>query len=360
MSNNRIVMLMSGGVDSSVAAYLLKEQNFQVIGVHFKTVSDIVFSLIPETKKVCCSPSDTLDALKIADKLELDDFQIVDIKEEFKEKIIDYFIKTYKNGKTPNPCMLCNRYFKFGKALEIAKEYNAEYIASGHYILKEYSEKYSRFVLKKGIDKYKDQSYFLSYIKAENIPNLYFPLGSMYKTEIRDIAANLELSVADKPDSQELCFIPDNDYRRFLKENEVEPIEGIVYDLEGNEVGTHSGYTNYTIGQRTGINYYKNFPVKMHVYKIISEKNALVVAPTEKLYSNELIATNVNFIIDFDKIEGLCRIRKKSEEKQAIIEKISENSLKVSFKEPIFAVTPGQFATVYDNDGVILASGIIV
>lgn len=359
MSNKKVLMLMSGGVDSSVAAYLLKEQNYQVIGLHFKTVSDVIFSLIPEKKKVCCSPSDTQDALKIANKLDLDDFQIVDIKKEFKEKIINYFINTYKEGKTPNPCMLCNKFFKFGKALEIAHSYDADLVSSGHYLIKEYSEKYTTYVIKKGVDQYKDQSYFLSYIDKNTLPYLYFPLGNMYKVQIRDIAKKIGLSVANKPDSQELCFIPDNDYRKFLKELGVNAKEGKVYDLEGNEIGTHTGYMNYTIGQRSGISYYKNANVKLHVYKIVPQKNILIVAPTEKMYFKELIVQNVNFFVNFDKVEGFCRVRKKSEEKPALVNKISDNTLKVSFKEPIFAVTPGQFATIYDESGVILASGVI-
>ena len=181
----------------------------------------------------------------------------------------------------------------------------------------------------------------------------------MYKSEIRQMAQKLDLSVANKKDSQELCFIPDNDYRRFLRENGINVLEGKVLDLEGNEIGVHNGYINYTIGQRSGIKYYKSPPVKLHVYKIIPEKNILVMAPTEKLYSNELIATKVNFLIDFKTIDGLCRVRKKSEEKPATVTKIADDVIKVNFKEPIFAVTPGQFATIYDEDGVILASGII-
>jgi tRNA-specific 2-thiouridylase len=165
--------------------------------------------------------------------------------------------------------------------------------------------------------------------------------------------------VANKPDSQELCFIPDNDYRKFLKEWGVNAKEGKVYDLEGNEIGTHTGYMNYTIGQRSGISYYKNANVKLHVYKIVPQKNILIVAPTEKMYFKELIVQNVNFFVNFDKVEGFCRVRKKSEEKPALVNKISDNTLKVSFKEPIFAVTPGQFATIYDESGVILASGVI-
>jgi tRNA-specific 2-thiouridylase len=350
---------MSGGVDSSIAAYLLKSQNYKVYGLHFKTVNDILFSLYPEKQKVCCSPSDTTDAIKVAEKLRLDDFQIVDIKDEFKEKIINYFIETYKSGKTPNPCILCNRYFKFGKAIDICKKIGANYISSGHYIIREYSRKYSSEVLKKGVDNYKDQSYFLSYIKKDVVPYLLFPLGKMYKSEIRELAQKLDLSVANKKDSQELCFIPDNDYRGFLRENGINVQEGKVLDLEGNEIGIHDGYLNYTIGQRSGIRYYKSPQIKLHVYKIIPDKNILVMAPTEKLYSHELIATKVNFLIDFKSVDGLCRVRKKSEEKPATVTKIADDTIRVNFKEPIFAVTPGQFATIYDENGIILASGII-
>ncbi|MDN5342388.1 tRNA 2-thiouridine(34) synthase MnmA [Oceanotoga sp. DSM 15011] len=355
----RALMLMSGGVDSSVAAHILKKEGYEVIGVHFKTVDDIVFSMIPEKKKVCCSPSDTIDAMKVAKDVGLEDFKIISIKDEFEEKIIKYFINEYKKGITPNPCILCNRFFKFGKAIELADEYNCDVVVSGHYVLSEYSEKYGKYVIKKGVDNYKDQSYFLSYVKQEYLPRLYFPLAKLKKDEIRKIAEELNLIVAHKPDSQELCFIPDNNYKRYLKDRGIEVGEGKVYDLDGNHIGTHTGYTNYTIGQRTGMTFFKSPNMKLHVYKIDSQNNSIIVAPTKKLYFKGLIAKKSNFFIDFEKIEAVCRIRKKSEEMKSIITKIDEKSFKVEFEEPIFAVTPGQFATFYDEDGIVLGTGII-
>jgi len=354
----RLIMLMSGGVDSSVAAYLAIKEGYEVIGVHFKTIPDEIFLKIPEKKKICCSPSDTYDAMRIADKLGFE-LKVIKVYEEFKEKIIDYFVKEYKSGYTPNPCMLCNKYFKFGLAIELLEKFNADYVASGHYAIQEYSEKYNTHVLRKGIDKSKDQSYFLAYINKDYIQKIYFPNGKYTKDEIRKIAESLDINIAKKVDSQELCFIPDNDYRRFLKENNVNIDKGEVLNLDGEVIGEHTGYTNYTIGQRTGITYFKNPNIKMHVYKIIPEKNQIIVAPTDKVYFKGLIATNFNFLVDFDKIDAKCRIRKRNEEKDAIIEKIGEDKIKVNFKDPIFAVTPGQFAVVYDNDGVILGAGKI-
>ncbi|WP_175421425.1 tRNA 2-thiouridine(34) synthase MnmA [Marinitoga sp. 1135] len=354
----KLIMLMSGGVDSSVAAYLAKEMGYEVIGIHFKTIPDEVFIKIPEKKKICCSPSDTYDAMRIADKLGFE-LKVIKIYEEFKEKIIDYFIKEYKAGRTPNPCMLCNKYFKFGLAIDILKEYDADYIASGHYAIREFSEKYNTEVIKKGIDVSKDQSYFLAYMKKEAIPHIIFPNGTYTKDEIRKIAEKLDINIAKKVDSQELCFIPDNDYRRFLRENGINVSTGEVLDLEGNIIGEHTGYTNYTIGQRTGIKYFKNPNIKMHVYKINPEKNQIIVAPTEKVYFKGLISTDFEFLVDFNEIEARCRIRKRNEEKDAYIRKIGENKVEVIFKEPIFAVTPGQFAVVYDNEGVILGAGKI-
>ncbi|WP_175419662.1 tRNA 2-thiouridine(34) synthase MnmA [Marinitoga sp. 1154] len=354
----KLIMLMSGGVDSSVAAFLAKQNGYDIIGIHFKTMPDDIFIKIPEKKKICCSPSDTYDAMRIADKLGFE-LKIIKIYEKFREKIIDYFINDYKNGVTPNPCMLCNKYFKFGLAIDLLKEYNADYVASGHYAIREFSEKYNTHVIKKGVDKSKDQSYFLAYIDKKAIPKILFPNGYYTKDEIRKIAKQLDINIAKKVDSQELCFIPDNDYRRFLKENKVIISKGEVLDLDGNVIGEHSGYTNYTIGQRTGIKYFKNPNMKMHVYKIIPETNQIVVAPTEKVYFKELIAEDFNFIVDFEKIEAKCRIRKRNEEKDAYIKKIDSDKIEVIFKEPIFAVTPGQFAVVYDNDGVILGSGKI-
>lgn len=360
MLNKKAIMLMSGGVDSSVAAYLLKKEGYEVIAVHFKTVKDEVFSIIPEKKKVCCSPSDTIDAINVSKKLGLDDFVTVNIQKEFKEKIIGYFIKEYNNGKTPNPCMMCNRFFKFGKAIEMAEEMNANVVVSGHYVISEYSEKYNDWVIKKGVDNYKDQSYFLSMVKPEYLKKMYFPLGKMKKEEIRKIAEELELSVAKKPDSQELCFIPDNNYKRYLEEAGFKKNKGEVYDINGNHIGYHTGYTDYTIGQRTGIDYIKNQNQRLHVYKIDSKNNSIIVAPTKKVHFNGLIAKNMNKFVKFeDEFKAVCRIRKRSEEKPAKIKKMSENKYKINFDEPIFAVTPGQFVTIYDEYGIVLGSGVI-
>lgn len=354
----KLIMLMSGGVDSSVAAFLAKDMGYDIIGVHFKTIPDEIFIKIPEKKKICCSPSDTYDALRIADKLGFE-LKIIKIYDQFKNKVINYFIEEYKKGNTPNPCILCNRYFKFGLAIDLLKEFNADYVASGHYVIREFSDKYNTEVIKKGVDISKDQSYFLAYINKNAIPKLFFPNGYYTKDEIRKIAEGLDIKIAKKIDSQELCFIPDNDYRRFLRENGININKGQVLDLEGNVIGEHTGYTNYTIGQRTGISYFKNPNIKMHVYKIIPEKNQLIVAPTEKIYFKGLIAKDFEFLVDFEKIYGKCRVRKRNEEKDAYIEKIANNKIKVMFKEPIFAVTPGQFAVVYDNDGIVLGAGKI-
>ncbi|MGM0640014.1 MAG: tRNA 2-thiouridine(34) synthase MnmA [Thermotogota bacterium] len=360
MTNKKALMLMSGGVDSSVAAYLLKKEGYEVIAVHFKTVKDEVFSIIPEKKKVCCSPSDTIDAINVSKKLGLDNFLTVDIQKEFKEKIIDYFIEEYNMGKTPNPCMLCNRFFKFGKAIEMAEEMNADIVVSGHYVISEYSEKYGDWVIKKGIDNYKDQSYFLSMVRPEYLKKMYFPLGNMKKDEIRKIANKLELSVANKPDSQELCFIPDNDYKRYLIDSGIKTNKGKVYDLDGNHIGYHTGYTDYTIGQRAGIEYIKNQNERLHVFKIDSKQNSLIVAPTKKVHYKGLIAKKMNKFVDFDdEFEAVCRIRKRSEEKPAKITKIKNDEYRIVFDEPIFAVTPGQFATLYDENGVVLGCGVI-
>ncbi|BBE31825.1 tRNA-specific 2-thiouridylase MnmA [Tepiditoga spiralis] len=355
----KAIMLMSGGVDSSVAAYLLKKEGYEIIGIHFKTVEDIIFSLIPEKKKVCCSPSDTNDALKVSNDIGLDDFKVISIKEEFKEKIIKYFIEEYSKGKTPNPCMLCNRYFKFGKAFDIMKELNADIVVSGHYVISEFSEKHNTYVIKKGIDEYKDQSYFLSMVKKEYLDKMYFPLGKLKKEEIRKIALNLGLTVAKKPDSQELCFIPDNNYVRYLKDAGLKIKEGNVLNLNGEVIGTHSGYTNYTIGQRTGIKYFKNASSKLYVYKLNSEKNEVTVAPKEKLYFTQMIVNKLNMFVEIEDKNVLCKIRKRNEEKKVKVIKINKNELKVIFEEPVFAITPGQFATFYDEDGIVLGSGII-
>jgi len=361
LNKDKILLLMSGGVDSSVAAYLLKEEGYDVVGLHFKTVPDNFFEATPEKNKICCSPSDTYDAQNVAKQLNLSDFFIVEVHEDFRKKVIDYFLNSYKIGITPNPCVVCNRYFKFGKAVEIAKEIGAKYVSSGHYVINEYSEHYNAFLLRHGVDSYKDQSYFLSQIHKEYLNFLYFPLGKLFKSQIREIAASLNLTVANKPDSQEICFIPDENSYRFLRENSVDPGEGKILDLNGKVIGKHKGYTFYTIGQRNGLLFDKAINQRLHVYSIDPINNTLVVAPTEKLYFRSLIANNLNFFTEKNSIKNIvCRIRKKSEEKKASIFFRNDDTAEVVFEEPIFAITPGQFAVFYDYDGFLLGSGEII
>ncbi|HQI77931.1 MAG TPA: tRNA 2-thiouridine(34) synthase MnmA [Petrotogaceae bacterium] len=361
LSKNKVLLLMSGGVDSSVAAYLLKEEGYDVVGLHFKTVPDKFFEVTPEKNKICCSPSDTYDAQNVAKQLNISDFFVVEVYEDFRKKVIDYFLNSYKIGITPNPCVVCNRYFKFGKAVEIARKIGAEYVSSGHYVINEYSEHYKTFLLRRGMDSYKDQSYFLSQIRKEYLDFLYFPLGKLFKPQIREIAASLNLTVANKPDSQEICFIPDENSHRFLSENSVDPGEGNIIDLNGKVIGKHRGYTFYTIGQRNGLLFNKAINQRLHVYSIDPHNNTLVVAPTDKLYSSSLIVNNLNFFTEKDHIKNIvCRIRKKSEEKKASIFFSNDDTAEVVFEEPIFAITPGQFAVFYDYDGFLLGSGEII
>lgn len=361
----KIVMLMSGGVDSSVAAYLLKEQGHQVIGIHFKMVAEEIFTLVPEESKVCArtpyasSPEDTKDARRVAEELHLDDFQIIHLEKEFRDTVIRYFLDHYRAGLTPNPCIVCNRLFKFGKAVEIAKSLRADFVSTGHYAMREYSPVFHCDILKRGIDNYKDQSYFLSMIRKEVLPFLYFPLGTLRKEEIRAIAQRIGLSVAQKPDSQEICFIPDNNYTRFLEQEGVTAQRGTVVDMQNTPIGTHSGFCHYTIGQRSGMSFYKALQQKLFVFQIIPETNTIVVAPFEAMLSKTLTLKNVSLQVELSSSEVFCQIRKKSTEERVKIQPLGNQRVELQFENGVFAISPGQFAVLYDREGVLLGAGEI-
>ena len=248
MNNNPKVLLgMSGGVDSSVAAILLKEQGYDVIGITMKLFEG-------EIEGSCCNVSSTMDAKRVCDYLEIPHYTI-NFKDAFKKYVIDDFINCYANCKTPNPCIECNKYLKFGAMYQKAKELQCEYIATGHYAKIEYSEKYNQNVLKKANAIKKDQSYVLYNIPRELLDKLKLPLGDFNeKAEIREIAEKYNLPVAKKPDSEDICFIPDGDYKKFLEDNsDIKSVKGNIVDSFGNVLGSHTGIYKYTIGQRKGL-----------------------------------------------------------------------------------------------------------
>lgn len=342
-----VLVLMSGGVDSSVAALLLKKKGYEVCGVTMKLHDD---------KKVLNEINDAKNVAKILGI----EHMVLDLSKEFKEKVIDYFVSEYVRGKTPNPCVVCNKYIKFGKMLEFAKQNGFDFIASGHYAEVLYDEKINKFIIKRSNEK-KDQSYVLFNLKQEDLSRVLFPIEGLLKSEIRKIAKDNNLPVAQKAESQEICFIKDNNYVGFIKKYTNKDFKaGDFKDKSGNVLGKHLGIINYTVGQRKGLG--MAFGKPMYVNFIDHLKNEIILGEEGSQYSDELIAEKVNFIT-FDKLlkdmEVLAKVRYKAPLAKAKLIPIDDNRVKVKFYEKQRAITPGQAVVFYDDD-ILLGGGIIV
>ena len=341
----KVLLGMSGGVDSSTSAIILKKQGYEVIGVTLNLFSS------------CCS---YIDVKEVCNQIGIEHF-IYEGKEEFDKYVIKDFINEYKNCKTPNPCIKCNKYLKFGKMYEKAKELGCDYIATGHYAKIEYSEKYKKNVLKKSNAVGKDQSYVLYSIPKELLDKIIFPLEDFEnKEQIRKIAEENNLKVANKKDSEDICFIPDGNYKEFLENNsEIKEKEGNIVSIKGEILGKHKGLYKYTIGQRRGLGISNKVP--LFVIGFNPKKNEVIVGEEDKLYKKELYATDINLLL-FDSItEPLkvnAKIRYSSKEVAAIIYPIKENKMKVEFEEPQKAITPGQ-AVVFYIDDIVVGGGKI-
>ena len=347
MKNNRVLLGMSGGVDSSVSALLLKNQGYEVVGITM----------------LLCSGEDTeaiKDAKNICKKLNIEHY-VYDLQKEFKENVIDDFIKKYENCLTPNPCIKCNKYMKFGYMYKKAKELNCEYIATGHYARVEYSKEYNRYVIKKSNAGKKDQTYVLYSIPSELLSHIIFPLSEFSsKEEIRKMAQENGLITANKPDSQEICFVPNNDYVTFLERHNIQGMKyGKIVNTNGEVLGKHKGLHRYTIGQRRGMGISSATP--LYVLKLDKEKNELVVGKEEELYTDTVYVNEINCILldKFkDKMEVQAKIRYSAEPKDAIIYLNKDNTLTVKFKEKVRAVTPGQAIVFYIGD-ILVGGGMI-
>lgn len=343
---DKVLLGMSGGVDSSVAAILLMEQGYEVIGCTMNLWNP------DENNK------NMEDAKKVCEKLGITHY-VLDYKKEFKCNVVDYFIKEYENTRTPNPCVECNRCLKFGYLYEKAKELGCKYIATGHYAKTEYSEKYNQYILKKSDETKKDQTYFLYAIPKEKIQYILFPLQNLKeKSDTRKIAEENGLEIAKKKDSQEICFIPNDDYKEFLSKY-ISTQSGNIVLRNGEILGKHNGITNYTIGQRKGLGIAYKEP--LYVLNLNKEKNEVIVGEEKELYSSELYANELNWLI-FDKlekeIECYAKIRYRANPAKARV--IPDgNKVKVIFNEPQRAITRGQSVVFYIDD-VLIGGGKIL
>jgi len=339
----KVVIAMSGGVDSSAAAALLKEEGHEVIGASMQVIS---------------SDNQVADAGiyagQVARKLGVPHF-VMDFRDIFARRVIDDFCREYRRGRTPNPCVLCNKDIKFGILWERAREMGADFLATGHHARVERDENSGNYLLKKGADEQKDQSYFLCQLDQQQLSHAMFPVGNLTKERVRQIAGELGLPEADRPESQEICFIPDDDYPGFL-ENHVPGATspGPILDREGNTLGEHRGIVYYTVGQRKGLGIAAAGP--MYVIAIDAERNAVIAGTKEQTYGTELVAGNLNWIAmpaPESPIKVKARVRYRHAEAEATVTPLDNDSVYVKFVEPQMAVTPGQSVVFYDGDTVI-------
>lgn len=353
MKTGRVLLAMSGGVDSSVAAILLKEEGYDIIGITLKTWNYENIGIQNQTS--CCSLDSINDARSLAVKLDIKHF-VIDATKEFEEHIISDFVDEYLHGRTPNPCVLCNRHIKWDLLLEKAQQLNCDFLATGHYARLRYEN--SRYIVSKGNDLIKDQSYMLWMLSQENLSKTLFPLGNYAKDEIKSIARKFGFDkLAHKRESYEICFIPDNDYRAFLNRRITELPEkldgGNFVDKDGNVLGKHKGYPYYTIGQRKGLVIALGEP--MYVTNIIPETNTVVLGKREELLKKELFLTRYNLIkyeqVPEDKL-FTTKIRYLDKGTLSRIQ-TQGDALHVIFKDDVSAIAPGQSAVIYENDDVV-------
>ncbi len=361
MMKKRVLLAMSGGIDSSVSGMMLNDQGYEIYGITYRTYDSVKDSCISK-ETGCCSVDSMMEAKHLAQKLGYP-HEILDLRDSFKDKIISNFVSEYLGGRTPNPCVVCNSQIKWGELLKRADELDCQYIATGHYARIKHEN--GRYFLAKGLDESKDQTYFLYGLNQEDMSRTLFPLGEYKKPEIRKMAAQYGfVELSQKKESQEICFIPDNDYRRFLKDEvpgELEKIgQGDFLLTDGRKVGTHNGYPFYTLGQRKGLGVAMGYPV--YVVDIDVEKNVVVLGKKEELQSTKFLVGEVNLMkydtIPEEGIEVNVKVRYRNQGTMGRI-KPREKKIEVELYHSASAVTPGQSAVFYEDSDVV-GGGLIL
>lgn len=353
---NRVMIAMSGGVDSSVAAYIMKSRGFDCIGATLKLYSNEDIQL--DRNKTCCSLSDVEDARSVANRLGIP-YYVFNFSDNFREKVIGRFIDTYRSGGTPNPCIDCNRYIKFDQLLTRAELMECGHIATGHYARVEFDEMKGRWLLKRAADTNKDQTYVLWALTQNQLSHTFFPLGNLTKPEVRKIAEAENFLNAEKPDSQDICFVPDGNYARFIESYTGEKSLPGDFISEGKKVGTHKGIIHYTLGQRKKLGI--SLGHQIYVTGIDPEKNTVTLGDEPELFCRSLDAHDINLIAYEQITEPLrvtAKVRYSHKEAPATLTQTADDSIHIEFDEPQRAITRGQSVVVYDGE-MVVCGGII-